>query len=42
MIEFHVDDHSQLQVIADRKHPRFGGKISVQLPPGSKPIILVG
>jgi hypothetical protein len=42
MIEFHVDDHPQLQVIADRKHPRFGGKISVQLPPGSKPIILVG
>jgi len=42
MIEFHVDDHPSLQDLANKKYPVFGGGMSVQAPPGSKPIIVLG
>ena len=40
MIEFHVDDHNDLQAYADKKYSEFGGSASVRAPPGMKPIIV--
>jgi hypothetical protein len=34
MIEFHVDNHEELQKIADKKHPEFG--TNVRSDPGEK------
>ena len=42
MVEFHVDDHNDLQAYADKKYPEFGGPVSVRAPPGVKPIIVFG
>jgi hypothetical protein len=42
MIEFHVDDHSELQKLAEQKYPGFGGCVSVRSDPGAKPIIMFG
>ena len=42
MNEFHVDDHEEMQKVADGKHPEFGGSISVRARLGEKPIIIFG
>ena len=42
MFEFHVDDHEEIQKIADIEHPDFGGSTSVRSDPGEKPIIIFG
>ena len=42
MIEFNADCHEELQKIADKKHPEFGGSTSVRSDPGGKPIIIFG
>ena len=41
MIEFHVDDHDCLQVLANDKYGSFGGNVSVRASPGN-PIIIIG
>eukprot|EP00956_Cyclotella_meneghiniana_P017698 scaffold29054_cov36-Cyclotella_meneghiniana.AAC.1 len=42
MIEFHVDDHSELQKLAEEKYPGVGGCVSVRSDPSAKPIIMFG
>ena len=42
MIEFHVDNHEQLQQLASEKYPDYGGMKSVRALPGCKTAIIFG
>lgn len=41
MIEFHIDDNEIYLVYVDKKYPEFGGCVSVRVPQGEKPIIVL-